>query len=108
MSAIRTLSAFKAEARRLGATLTESDNAAYDKPSPFYVWHSADNGGCGSSGCRCSPGLWVSAKEGAVVVVAHFGRDTERGGEGYFEERDYDNWRSLKAACRERDARIAA
>lgn len=109
MSAIASLSAFKAEARRLGATLTEHDNAAFgDKPSAFRVWESAPSGGCGLRGCRCSPGLWVSAAEGTVVVSAHFGMDTERGGDGLSGEVDFDHWRSLKAACEERDARVAA
>ena len=70
------LEEFQEMAEKLGAQLRSVP--AFEKKDKFDVWESADSGGCGSSGCRCSPGLWVSAQEGDKISIAHFGTFTIR------------------------------
>jgi len=96
---ITTLIAFVKRAEKLGAWLTDFTP---DRDEGFAAWVSPSNGGCGSTGCRCSPGLWISVSEGARGVTAHFGADFERGGEGTFDDRDIDAWRKLRAAIEPR------
>jgi hypothetical protein len=99
---VADLEAFKVAARELGATKVETWK--YDEedvragrqraPDPkFRWWMSADSGGCGSSGCQCSPGLWISASQGNEIAVAHFGYGPfGRGTNGFFTRRDHRNW----------------
>ena len=87
------LEKFKLKAEQLGAKLeVEKGLKNYKK---FTAWESSEMGDCGSPGCHCSPGLWVSGGQSQVVVIAHFGKDWERGGEGYFTRTDYMKWCQL-------------
>jgi hypothetical protein len=99
---VADLEAFRAAARKLGAAKVETwkrdreDVRAGRQRAPdskFRWWMSADSGGCGSPGCRCSPGLWISASQGNEGAVAHFGNGPfGRGADGFFTRRDYWNW----------------
>jgi hypothetical protein len=75
------LKAFMEAARKLGAVKVETwkydeeDVRAGRQRAPdseFRWWMSASSGGCGSPGCQCSPGLWISASQGNEGAVAHF------------------------------------
>lgn len=108
---VETLVDFVREAKRLGATVEETDDAgtSWAPPAdrPFSTLVSPYQGGCGSDGCRCSPGLWISGFEGTKHAVAHFGSDYERGGEGFFDEGDHQRWKALRDLVTPRDDRTA-
>lgn len=95
---ITTITAFIARAKKLGARI-EGPQPVWDGKdrSKLFAWASSPNGGCGSPGCSCSPGLWVAATEGTQHVLAHFGVDFERGGWGVFDDHDIDAFRKLRA-----------
>lgn len=104
--AVADLEAFRVAARKLGAAKVETwkhdeeDVRAGRQSAPdskFKWWTSAVSGGCGSSGCQCSPGLWVSASQGNGGAVAHFGEGPfGRGTDSFFTRRDYRSWLSFQ------------
>lgn len=87
------LEMFVKKAKELGATCVEF--VALKPDTAFNAFESAPYGGCGSRGCRCSPGIWVSAVEGNQGFVAHFGKDWQRGGDGTFTPQDFHAWEAL-------------
>jgi len=88
------LEEFKIKAKELGSQM-ESSPSFSDEDRRFDTWQSADNGGCGTGDCHCSPGLWITASEGKETVIAHFGSDWGRGGYGNWTRDDYKSWMEL-------------
>ena len=93
------LERFRKKAESLGAVCEEE--SSYSDNLKFDTWHSSKDGDCGLPGCRCSPGLWVTARQGDKTLVAHFGTDWERGGEGYFTKDDLKKWHELVKFAKE-------
>jgi hypothetical protein len=110
-SSVADLKTFEKLARRLGAAATAKFNPPGPGSPTFQAWASDPMGGCGSPGCRCSPGLWVSATQGAEGLRANFGTDLdhdpknpksvpfERGHDVVWGETDHDAWRRFKQAA---------
>lgn len=74
MSIPTNLVDFEALCRVHGATAIDKFQATINAGAAFRVNNiSAASGDCGSDGCRCSPGLWITAFDGDRGVSAHWG-----------------------------------
>ena len=94
---IKDLETFREKAKQLGTIVqTSTDSTTTSLNNKFTAWASEPAGGCGLGSCRCSPGIWVSARENGQVVEAHFGTDFERGEDSHFNEKDYAAFVELK------------
>ena len=87
------LIAFKQKAEELGATIVTHKPFSPVKKACFHT--SVPSGGCGSKGCRCSPGLWITLSTPDEIATAQFGSGSQRGGSGNFEREDFHNWEKL-------------
>ncbi len=57
------------------------------------IWTSASSGDCGLSGCRCSPGLWISIAKGKEGISLKWGEPPfDRGSYTYFTDEQHDDW----------------
>lgn len=70
---METLEDFKKIAQGYNPTLIKVDNGSWQTSKVLEFRRSADMGDCGSSGCKCSPGLWIAAFKDGKRVYVKFG-----------------------------------
>ena len=70
---METLEEFKKMAEGFNPTIIKMDENSYSPNRELWFSHSTRMGGCGSDGCHCSPGLWITAFKDGKRVYVQFG-----------------------------------